>query len=82
MDNSDVFVRLKQRVERQIEQREAELIPFHEYVCSLEKAGYDSAAARYVLDCMKHVLAAWTEVHDGITSFDPVVHARTQRARG
>jgi uncharacterized membrane-anchored protein len=78
MDNNDVFVKLKEKVERQIEQREAELIPFHEYVCSLEKAGYDSAAARYILDCMKHELAAWAEVHDGIGFFDPVAPVRAR----
>ncbi|VXC18871.1 conserved hypothetical protein [Burkholderia sp. 8Y] len=83
MDNRDVFVRLKERVERQIEQREAELIPFHEYVHSLETAGYDSTAARYVLGCMEHELAAWAEVYEGMNSFDPVVpvRARAQRVR-
>jgi hypothetical protein len=78
MDNSDVFVRLRERVERQIEQREAELLPFHEYVCSLEKAGYDSTAARYVLDCMREELGAWTEVHDRITSLGVVVPVRAR----
>jgi hypothetical protein len=72
MDNTDVLIRLKRRVERQIEQREAELVPFHEYVRALEKAGYDSSAARYVLGRMTSELGAWGRVLDGLNSFGPV----------
>ncbi|SAL86164.1 hypothetical protein AWB74_07590 [Caballeronia arvi] len=76
MDNTDVFKRLRERVERQIEQRHAELLPFHAYVCSLEKAGYDSAAARYVLECMKQELIKWQDIEDRINAFAPAVRNR------
>jgi hypothetical protein len=76
MDNTDVFERMRERVERQIEQRQAELLPFHEYVFSLEKAGYDSAAARYVLECMKQDLIKWQDVEAGINAFAPDVRNR------
>jgi hypothetical protein len=81
MDDADAFARLKVRIVCQIEQRQAELLPFRASVLSMEKAGYDSTAARYVLECMENELARWRDIEQEINVFEipVVVYARVTR---
>ena len=78
MDDIDVFEQLRGRVVRYIEQRETELVPFCEYVCTLEKVGYDSTAARYILEHMRQELANWRQAEFQIEAFSPCAPLRAR----